>query len=324
MNRKIVAIDCGKAETKVYAYDTANARIRDLVIRSKAEHTKGLVKMSAKDKAHVVTFRNPLADMEGEWIVGANGGATSYSNSKKDHIHKILTMLAIALMTENGDFVIPSIGCPLSVFSNDPEKDAYLDYIFPDGRVDMTVDGRERYFYIEKSRSLVFPESYGALFLYEDKFTDKTGVIDIGGLNVNASCFQKGVLNPFESKTEKLGYYSLISHLRTRLNAVCDASFDYTDTELFLRQGYVTNNKETAKVVEEVLDTHVMRIKDLLKEWDLISTTLIFIGGTSKLLQHQIERHFGKKIILPEDANLINCRGFLKAMLDGYGYKSEI
>ena len=86
----------------------------------------------------------------------------------------------------------------------------------------------------------------------------------------------------------------------------------------------MTGYKDTAKIVEEVLDIQARRIKELLKEWDLTGMTLIFIGGTSKLLQKQLKKYFGKDIFIPDDANLINSRGFLKAMLEGYGYKAKI
>ena len=71
------------------------------------------------------------------------------------------------------------------------------------------------------------------MFLYPEKFAGHTGIIDIGGLNVNACYFDSTRLIPDLCTTEKLGCFSLISYLRSRLNAYCDASFDDTDTEIF-------------------------------------------------------------------------------------------
>lgn len=324
MKKKLVAVDCGKAETKVYAYSPDTGAVKSAIVKSRVEPVNSLVRLTLGEYAHVVSIAKPDKDMKGEWTVGAIGGATSYSNSKKDSIHKILTLTAIALAVDNGDSVIASVGCPLSVFFDDKAKSEYYNYIFPNGRVDVTIDGQDHYFYIEKDNCLVIPESFGALFLYKDRFTDKTGIVDIGGLNVNASFFEEGTLDPFTSKTEKLGFYSIVSLLRNRLNAYCDASFNDTEVGFALRQGYMSGYKDTAKIVEEVLDIQARRIKELLKEWDLTGMTLIFIGGTSKLLQKQLEKYFGKDIFIPDDANLINSRGFLKAMLEGYGYKAKI
>ena len=323
MNKKLVAIDCGKAETKVYAYDTTTGKITSAIVRSRVSPSNPLVKV-ALNGANVVAFPNPDPEMEGEWIVGALDGAPSHSNSKKDHIHKILTLTAIALVTENGDSVTASVGCPLSVFSNDAEKHEYYDYIFPDGRVNITLDGQERYFYIEKDKCMVFPESFGALFLYEDRFSNKTGVVDIGGLNVNASYFLDKKLAPFYCTTEKLGYYSLVAYLRSRLNAKCDAGFDDTTVDFFIRQGYVTNMKETARDIEEAKELHVERIGQIIDQWDLTSSNLVFIGGTAELLKKYIEKQYGKRAFIPEEANLINCRGFLRAMLMCYGYNAQV
>lgn len=324
MNRKIVAVDCGKAYTKAMSFDKGSKKVKDLSFRSRVGQSNSLVNLTLDESAHVVSFKNPDKGMEGEWTIGAYSGDTSYSNSKKDAIHKMLMIVAIALVTDNGDMVEVSAGCPLSVYSDRDEKRDYFEYIFPSGRVDLVIDGKEHYFYVDKDRCVIFPECFGALFLYADKFDNKAGIVDIGGLNVNAGFFLDGVFDPLKSQTEKLGYYSLLSVLRSRLNAMCDANFNDDEVSSFLYKGYVNNFKDTAKIIEDVKDLHVQRIKKSLKEWDLESTNLIFIGGTSTILKGQIEKAFTKKTFIPEDANLINCKGFLKAQVEGCGYKSPV
>ena len=59
MNRKLIAVDCGKAETKVYGYDMRTGQIRNEVIRSRAEHADDLVKLSLREGSHIVTFAKP-------------------------------------------------------------------------------------------------------------------------------------------------------------------------------------------------------------------------------------------------------------------------
>ena len=112
---------------------------------------------------HVVTISGSDEEINGEWMIGATGGESSYSNSKRDMIHKIMLLTAIALVTENGDTVIPAIGCPLSDFEDGDRKTDLYEYLIPDGRVDITVDGVSRYYYVEKNKGLIFPESFGAL-----------------------------------------------------------------------------------------------------------------------------------------------------------------
>ena len=102
MNKKIVAVDCGKADTKVYAYDTKTGAIKHKIIRSKVEPVNELVRLTLGDDAHVVKIKKGDKDISGEWTVGAIGGDTSYSNSKKDAIHKIMTLTAMALTVDAG------------------------------------------------------------------------------------------------------------------------------------------------------------------------------------------------------------------------------
>ena len=76
--------------------------------------------------------------------------------------------------------------------------------------------------------------------------------------------------------------------------------------------------------IEEAKELHVQRIGQVISQWDLTSSNLVFIGGTSELLRKYIERQYGKRAFIPEESNLINCRGFLRAMLVFHGYKAEV
>ncbi len=320
MNLKIVSVDSGKANTKVCAYDTNTSEIRTEIIATNVAKRNALVELCMKESQYIVSMERSDPEIYGDWMVGVIGGESSYSNSKKDMIHKIMTSVAIALVTENGDTVIPSIGCPLSVFSNGEMKADFYEYIFPDGRVDIKINGTGRYYYIEKEKGCVFPESFGALFMLPDHFEKRTGIIDIGGLNLNASYFDKGDLQPELCKTEKLGLFSIVSQLRNRLNAYCDASFNDRDIEIFLKMGYVDGYEKTDAIIDKVLTDHLSRIAKVLKDWDIASTDLIFIGGTAKLMEKHICEEFSDKTYIPDDADFINCKGFLKAMIEMKGY----
>lgn len=320
MSTKYLSIDCGKANTKVIAYDPGSSDIRTGIIATNVAKPNALVAMCKTGAHHTVRIESDDKEISGEWMIGATGGESTYSNSKKDMIHKIMTLTAIALVTDNGDTIIPSVGCPLSVFEDPDQKADLYNYLFPNGRVDITVDGDNRFYYIEKDKGLIFPESFGALFLYPDKFIGHTGIVDIGGLNLNASYFDSSRLVSDLCTTEKLGCFSIVSAVRSRLNAFCDASFSNKDAEIFLLAGEVSGSKGSRKVIEEVLAHHLKRITDVLQEWDLERMNFIFIGGTSKLLQKYLEERFKDRVFIPEESEFVNCRGFLKAMLSGAGY----
>lgn len=322
MGLKIVAVDCGKADTKVCCYSTEDAGVKSMIIPTKLTPSSELMAATGSEDEYRVSINGQGEDTDGEWIIGSLKGQTSYSNSKKDRIHRIITLTAIALCVDNGDTVIASMGCPLTLFDDTDGKNQYFNYILKKGRVDITINGKNHYFYIEKDKCLVFPESFGAVFMYKKSFESNVGVIDIGGLNVNASYFSSGKPDMDLCRTEKLGYYSIISTLRKKINTYCDSSFGDEQIKAFLKQGYVTNRKETSKIIENVLDEHFQKIEKVLIEWDLDSLNLIFIGGTSELLRKQIERRFNKKAYIPDNPNFVNAKGFLKVMLKQLGYSS--
>ena len=167
----------------------------------------------------------------------------------------------------------------------------------------------------------MFPESFGAVFTCKDALKGNVGVIDIGGLNINASYFINGRLDSDLCKTEKLGYNALISRLKTKINAICDTNFNDNQVRVFLDQRSVPNNKDASHVIEGVIDDYFESIEKSLKEWDLDSINVIFIGGTTNIIRKIIDRRFGKRAYIPDEPNFVNAKGFLKAMLGGLGYK---
>ena len=320
MNIKYVAADCGKANTKVFMYDVKTSNTANIIIATNVAPVNSLVKASMGESQYIVSIDIDDENISGEWMIGAVGGESSYSNSKKDRIHKIMALVGIALVTQNGDTVVPAIGCPITIFECEQQKAELYDYLLPDGRVDIRVNGVDHFYYIEKEKGMVFPESFGALFMFPDRFTDQTGVVDIGGLNMNASFFNGMKLDPDLCTTEKLGCSAIVSALRKKLNAMCDASYDDRRIESFLRNCNVPHFAEGAKVIEDVLTTHFNRIDRVLKDWDTSKINMIFIGGTSKLLEKHILAKYGDRAFIPDEADFINCKGFLKAMVSMSGY----
>ena len=320
MNIKYVAADCGKANTKVFMYDVKTSNTTNIIIATNVAPVNSLVKASMGESQYIVSIDIDDENISGEWMIGAVGGESSYSNSKKDRIHKIMALVGIALITQNGDTVVPAIGCPISIFEDEQQKAELYDYLIPDGRVDIRVNGVDHFFYVEKEKGMVFPESFGALFLFPDRFTDQTGVVDIGGLNMNASFFNSMKLDPDLCTTEKLGCSAIVSALRKKLNALCDASYDNRRIDSFLKAGTVPNFVEGNRVIEDVLTIHVDKIDRVLKDWDTSKIDMIFIGGTSRLLEKYILERYGDRAFIPEDTDFINCKGFLKAMVSMSGY----
>lgn len=215
----------------------------------------------------------------------------------------------------NGDTVKIAIGCPLSVYVDKQAREEYLNYILPQGRVNITVDGEEKYFYI--TFRVCFAESLGAVFLYPEKFKDAVvGVVDIGGLNINCAYFDNGKLVVDSCFTDKFGKLHIARKLRSVLNQKFDAQFAEFEVERIMMNGYVTNAEEESKpIIERALSDDLVEIENACKNngWNIRFCSLIFIGGTSQILRGQIKEKFPNAFI-PDDSGFANAEGFMRAL----------
>lgn len=305
---KFISVDCGKDDTKVCIRNVDGTFVKRSFPTRMNELT-GFESLGAT-KGYQVEY-------EGKGYVVGDGasGITSNSNSKKEMIHKIATLTAIATAVENGDSVKVVIGCPLSFYPDKAEREEYANFILPKGRVEIKVNGVDKNFYI--SARLVLAESYGIVFYEPEKFANKyVGVIDIGGLNLNAAAYKNNQLISESCFTEKLGKNTIMKALQTKLNEKLDADFSFDEMEIFIHQGYVTNAEaETAAFMKNYFKEHLAKVwqKCTNNRWNLKYMDLVFIGGTSLLLKPYILEEFPNAYI-PEDANFVNAEGFLMAL----------
>lgn len=309
---RFISVDCGKDDTKICVRNTDGSFIKKSFPTRMNELT-GFESLG--------TSRGYQVEYEGKGYVVGDGasGITSNSNSKKEMIHKIATLTAIATSVDNGDSVKVVIGCPLSFYPDKNEREEYANFILPKGRVDINVNGVDKNFYI--SARLVLAESYGIVFYEPEKFANKyVGVIDIGGLNLNAAAYKNNQLISDSCFTEKLGKNTIMKALQTKLNEKLDADFSFDEMEIFIQQGYVTNAEaETAAFMKNYFKEHLAKVwqKCTNNRWNLKYMDLVFIGGTSMLLKPYILEEFPNAYI-PEDANFVNAEGFLMALCSAF------
>lgn len=307
---KIVVVDCGKDETKVVVRNTdgSNRKVK-IPTRVSAYSELTSINKEAGAELHVVEYAGK------KYSVGDPSGKTSDSNSKMDEIHKVMTLTAIAQQVGNGDSVKVAVGCPLSVFVDKQEKEEYLNYILPSGRVDINVDGKEKYFYI--AFKVCFAESLGALFLYPERFKNcVTGVVDIGGLNINCAYFDNGKFVVDSCFTDKYGKLHMARKLRSILNQKLDAQFAEFEVERIMANGFVENEEEkSGEIIRKEFDQNLNEIEAACKNngWNVKYCKLIFIGGTSQMLKEQIQDRYPNAFI-PEDSGFTNAEGFMKGL----------
>ena len=266
------------------------------------ETEKGILEVVFEDKAYVI---------------GAPSNDMIRDNSKKNMIHKVLTLSMIAEAVPDGSYVRAAIGCPLQCYASKSERKEYLDYILPAGKAEIELNGKKRRFIVD--RRVVFAEAYGPLLLFPERFVNRTvGVIDIGGFNVNGCYFLNGRLISEANITNQMGKYKLMSSLMRPLNRLSPtADFHIYEIEEALRLGYVINAEEVSrKILEEEKRKHLDQIVEACRKagWNLDFCDLIFCGGTSPLLEKQIKERFPRAFI-PEESNFINASGYLKILM---------
>lgn len=308
MTRQIV-IDAGKDDTKIVLRNMdGTITHRKMPTRVSVANEISAINKQLDNGITIVKYEDKT------YVVGDPEGSTTDSNSKMDDIHKIMTLTAIATTVEVGDTVQVAIGCPLATYSDKDARDEYLDFILPMGLVEIIVDGQSKRFYI--ADRMCFAESLGAVLMYPEYFTGTVGVIDIGGLNVNASYYINGKLLTDNCFTEKYGKLHITRKLRSTLNQKFDAQFSEPEVEVVIRQGYVTNaEEESIPLIEQAYIRNLNDIESACKNngWNMSFCKLIYIGGTSAMLKSQIQDKYPKAFI-PDDSEYVNADGFMRGL----------
>lgn len=309
INEKRIAVDSGKFATK-FAMNTAEG-VRKGSFRTKLSPWNGTG--SAGADSHIVTLEGKT------WVIGeaASDSSVSFDTSKASDLHRMSVYTAAALLADNNDSIILGIGCPLRNYYNEKDRENYLSSIAPAGKIiDITVDGVRKHFIIH--RSSVFAESSGVISSDPAGFMRSTvGVIDIGGLNVNAIIYKHmhPVIETYIS--EEAGGNVLSKTIRDAFQERFNAQLkDYVMDDI-LRKGYSGSRispEEQKKLVKEYKKKHAESILNDCKkaQWPLDFLDIRFCGGASVFLKDELKEVFGvdDSSFVP-DAEYANVLGFM-------------
>ena len=311
---RVLVVDCGKLETKVIVRNPDGSVVKRKFPTKIAEANEltAVNKGMAKD-LHIVEYEGRT------YSVGDPEGTTSDSNSKKDMVHKIVTLAAIAMNVNMSDSVKVAIGCPLSVFMDPELREEYMDYILPKGQVEITVDGNEKRFYI--SYRMCLAESLGAMYMFPERFRSSVvGVVDVGGLNINCSYFNSMKLVADSCFTDKYGMRHILGKVRSRLNQALDVQLKMFEVEHFVNGDYSYVSEADAARIREIVDAefekNLLDIEKACKEnsWNMSLCRLIFIGGTSQVLKERIVERYGDRVFIPDGSEYVNAEGFMRGL----------
>lgn len=322
---RYVAVDCGKYNTKVSAYDCQSKQCAKTKIRTKT--SEGSFEDDMLPKGTVA------ASIDGGPVYKIGQGARTEAEletSKKSEVHKVCTLASIAMMSGGESDVSVVVGIPFQQGLDPVARKDYRDYILPEGKHEVllkrTGSQPPEKITINIVSRKVYLESVGVLYMYPKQLDEVTGIIDIGNLNTNntyCSNYQPIYENSF---TDELGGEILItgltqvlsSELGTRVDKNIVAQTLLRPVEqryLVPKNGNTEIMEKSRKIIDDYLLEHVLLIKRRLdaRKWPVDYMNLCMIGGTVKILQPELHKVFGE-IFIPDEPEYVNAEGFLRKL----------
>lgn len=339
---KYIAVDTGKYNTKLSAFDLKTKKLSQMKFRTKMSEGTFEDDMFEKGTFIVQYDDGPV------YKVGHGGrNEPEMETSKKSEHHRICTASAVAMACGCGEHpdVRIAIGIPLKVCNIPEERLDYKKYILGEPgekhtvRIKTNCNGPVYTSVFTFSKTLVYPEGIGVLYEYPSRLDGPTGIIDIGNLNTNYLYCDSFLLNDEGCHTNEMGGKILITGLSGALTGELGTRVDEAITASTLLKPYdkrcLVSNKgnreldiKSKGVIDRYLLEHVRAIKQTCdaKHWPLEFMNIVCMGGTSRLLQHEIFEVFGEDTFIPDAPEFVNAKGFLRKLCadDGIDIVSEI
>lgn len=327
---KYIAIDAGKSDTKFKSYDSDTGNF----LRSKFR-TKISPGTFEDDYFGRGTFIAQIDENGPVYKIGHEAAEEpTLETSKKTEIHRICTMAAAAVASGGqGDYTDARvvIGVPLQICNIPEQRIAYKEYILGKVgeqhtvRVKTDCNGPVHEIHLIFSKELVFPEGIGVLYEYPSKLGGQTGIIDIGNLNTNNIYCDSFSIVPEDCFTDELGSRILLSNLASMLTSELNMRVTDRMAESVLRQPLEERflvpcdknpdiMKKSGELITQFLTDHakLIRQKCATRHWPMDFMNLVCMGGTSKLLRHELNEVFGSHVFIPENPEYVNVDGFLR------------
>lgn len=302
-NNIMIALDCGKANTKVAISNKDNSEVT-----LKSYETK--VKEVDLDKETDANLKTIIYENRKFEIGSPDEISNVNSNSKLDDIHKTMALFSIAQNVNDKDNVLVTITCPYDTGMNAKMRNEFAEKILPKGKVDVVLNGKNKSFTI--SNIIVVPEGIIAQRYLKPNTGHDIGIIDIGGLNSTYVYFdKKGFRHDEMSNFAREGLVKLASKIKLDLGSICDGEFRYDEIIEGIEKGAVYGyEEETASKIKAGLDKILDNIeKDCQsKGWKFRTCDVYFIGGGAISLKDRIKAKFPNAII-PEKPEFINVLG---------------
>lgn len=307
----IVAVDSGKYQTKAVA---GNNEVEPKRFRMLTKAKPTMEDVSTSPNSHIIELNKE------KYLLGSRSGLHDFDTSKSKPLHKLCTYTAIAKTVPNKSEIDLRIGCPLTHYSNRELRESYMKLMLnlpEDAKVDWSkklditisfvVDGQKYEYTVV--RLVVFPETSGFLVKYDHIFkSERVGIVDIGGLNVNGAVYESLEPNEDSFFTIEEGGNVFKQKLRQELNSSYPIlNLQESDMENIVKKGFVRINtipnstEQTRALIKKFKSHFIDQIKQQMKSvgWSVETTQFIFVGGGSLLFEDELKAvpEFGGLII---------------------------
>lgn len=229
----------------------------------------------------------------------------------------ILTLFGIAeelhMEEKYGEEVVHvslAVGLPPAHYG--AQSQAFIRYFLGRGIVNFQYRDNPYTIYIKDVRC--YPQAFAAAVTMMNKLLDKPRVliVDIGGFTADYLMMRSGRADLSVCDSLENGVILLYNRIRTKVNSEFDILLEETDIDDILKDGESGYSPEVVSLVEKLARDFVNDLANSLRErmLDLMSGTVVFVGGGAILLRRQIEAS-GKvrNAVFVEDINA-NAKGY--------------
>ena len=266
----------------------------------------------SKVEEGIATFGDETLIYENKsYIIGDEAIDYDYSFTKNNNHHKIMLYYCLAKHIDEIQTFDLIIGCPLSTYLNKQEQEKYIQSLRNNGEPIVVVYKNKKKTLIIRSVTIV-PESIGGyLNDYSKSKNEIRGVVDIGGLNLNAGIYNMG--KPVKDKmlTLNLGIHILLKNIQQAVLREKEQMIN-----LYMCRHLLTNRQFSDDSLEEIFDKECRKFVKLIKktliknDWEINQLSMNFIGGGSIALKRFILEEFNNPHI--EENVFANCKEIKK------------
>ncbi len=229
----------------------------------------------------------------------------------------ILTLFGIAeelhIEEKYGEEVVHvslAVGLPPAHYG--AQSQAFIRYFLGRGIVNFQYRDNPYTIYIKDVRC--YPQAFAAAVTMMNKLLDKPRVliVDIGGVTADYLMMRSGRADLSICDSLENGVILLYNRIRTKVNSEFDILLEETDIDDILKNSKSGYSPEVISLVEKMAQNFINDLANSLRErmLDLMSGTVVFVGGGAILLRRQIEAS-GKvrNAVFVEDINA-NAKGY--------------